>query len=143
MAAVHKSVLVGYSAERMYDLVERVEDYPQFLPWCGDVQVERPDEPTLTASISIRYHGINQKFTTRNKNVRPVSMQMVLVDGPFKHLEGSWTFRSLRADACKIEFDLEYEFANKLFDQMIGPVFGMIADSFVDSFCKRAEAVYG
>jgi ribosome-associated toxin RatA of RatAB toxin-antitoxin module len=143
MAAVHKSVLVGYSAEQMYDLVERVEDYPQFLPWCGEVQVERPDESTLTASIVIRYHGINQKFTTRNKNVRPVSMRMVLVDGPFRHLEGSWAFRALRPDACKIEFELQYEFANMLFDQMIGPVFGIIANSFVDSFCKRAEAVYG
>jgi ribosome-associated toxin RatA of RatAB toxin-antitoxin module len=143
MAAVHKSVLVGYSAERMYDLVERVEDYPQFLPWCGDVQVERPDDATLTASIAIRYHGINQKFTTRNQNVRPVSMKMVLVDGPFKHLEGSWIFRPLREDACKIEFELQYEFSNALFDQIIGPVFGMIANSFVDSFCKRAEAVYG
>ena len=109
MAAVHKSVLVGYSAQQMYDLVERVEDYPQFLPWCGDVQVERPDGATLTASISIRYHGINQKFTTRNQNVRPVSMKMVLVDGPFKHLEGSWVFRPLRSDACKIEFELQYE----------------------------------
>ena len=143
MALVHKSVLIGYSAEQMYALVERVEDYPQFLPWCGEVQVERPDDTTLTASISIRYHGINQSFTTRNKNVRPVSMQMVLVDGPFKRLEGSWIFRALRPDACKIEFEMQYEFSNKLFDQMIGPVFGMIANSFVDSFCKRAEDVYG
>ena len=97
----------------------------------------------MIASLSIHYHGINQKFTTRNKNVRPVSMQMVLVDGPFKHLEGSWIFRALRPDACKIEFELQYEFSSKLFDQVIGPVFGMIANSFVDSFCKRAEAVYG
>jgi ribosome-associated toxin RatA of RatAB toxin-antitoxin module len=143
MAAVHKSVLVGYSAEQMFALVERVEDYPQFLPWCGEVDVGRPDTENLTATLSIHYHGIHQKFTTRNKNVRPVSMQMVLVDGPFKHLEGSWVFRSLRADACKIEFDLQYEFSNKLLEQVIGPVFGMIANSFVDSFCKRADAVYG
>ena len=143
MAAVQKSVLVGYSAEQMFALVERVEDYPRFLPWCGEVQAERPDAESLVATLSIHFHGVNQKFTTRNKNVHPVSMQMTLVDGPFKLLEGSWIFRSLRADACKIEFELQYEFSSKLLEQIIGPVFGMIANSFVDSFCKRAEAVYG
>lgn len=143
MAAVHKSVLVGYSAEQMFALVDRVEDYPRFLPWCGAVDVQRPDGDSMIATLSIQYHGINQTFTTRNKNVCPVSMKMTLVDGPFKHLEGTWIFKPLRADACKIEFELHYEFSNKILDQIIGPVFGMIANSFVDSFCKRAETVYG
>ena len=143
MAVVHKSVLVGYSAEQMFSLVDKVEEYPQFLPWCGGVDVQRPDADSMIASLTIHYHGINQTFTTKNKHVYPVLMQMVLVDGPFKHLEGSWTFKSLRKDACKIEFELNYEFSNKLLDKLIGPVFGMIANSFVDSFCRRAEVVYG
>jgi len=146
MASVNKSVLIGYSAERMYTLVDRVEDYPQFLPWCGGVEVQRPAEGEtgdMVASLAIHYHGIKQTFTTRNTNVRPVSMKMTLVDGPFKHLEGTWLFRPLREDACKIEFELHYEFSNKVLDQIIGPVFGVIANSFVDSFCKRAESVYG
>ena len=143
MAAVHKSVLVGYSAEQMFALVDRVEDYPRFLPWCGGVNVERPTDDSLIASLAIQYHGINQSFTTKNKHVRPTEMHMVLVDGPFKHLEGTWTFKPLRENACKVDFELNYEFSSKLFDQIIGPVFGMIANSFVDSFCKRAEAIYG
>jgi ribosome-associated toxin RatA of RatAB toxin-antitoxin module len=143
MAVVHKSVLVGYSADQMFTLVDRVEDYPRFLPWCGAVKVERPTEDSLVASISIQYHGINQSFTTKNQNQRPFLMKMVLVDGPFKHLEGTWSFKPLREDACKIEFELNYEFSSKLFEQIIGPVFGVIANSFVDSFCKRAEAIYG
>ncbi|MGZ3237731.1 MAG: type II toxin-antitoxin system RatA family toxin [Burkholderiaceae bacterium] len=143
MAVVHKSVLVGYSAEQMFALVDRVEDYPKFLPWCGTVDVKRQADNKLQATIQINYHGIKQTFTTENTNVPPVSMKMKLVDGPFKHLDGTWIFRSLRSDACKIEFDLHYEFSSKLLEKVIGPVFGKIANSFVDSFCQQAEKVYG
>jgi ribosome-associated toxin RatA of RatAB toxin-antitoxin module len=127
----------------MFALVDRVEDYPKFLPWCGMVDVKRQADNKLQATIQINYHGIKQTFTTENTNVPPVSMQMKLVDGPFKHLDGTWIFRSLRSDACKIEFDLHYEFSSKLLEKVIGPVFGKIADSFVDSFCQQAEKVYG
>jgi len=127
----------------MFTLVDRVEDYPSFLPWCGGVEVERPEADQMIATLAIRYHGIKQTFTTRNKNVRPVSMKMTLVDGPFKHLEGTWMFKALREDACKVEFEMTYEFSSKLLDRIIGPVFGKIANSFVESFCKRAEEVYG
>lgn len=143
MAVVHKSVLVAYSAEQMFALVDRVEDYPKFLPWCGGVTVRQRDDRSLVATIAIHFHGIKQSFTTNNVNIHPTSINMGLVDGPFKHLDGVWTFKPLRSDACKIEFDLNYEFSNKLLEKLIGPVFNMIANSFVDSFCKRAEAVYG
>jgi ribosome-associated toxin RatA of RatAB toxin-antitoxin module len=143
MAVVHKSVFLGYSAEQMFALVDRVEDYPQFLPWCGDVEVRQREENKLIATISINYHGVKQAFTTENTNAPPTSMKMRLIEGPFKHLDGTWTFKPLRADACKIEFDLHYEFSSRILEQLIGPVFNMIANSFVDSFCKRAEAVYG
>ncbi|MDO8306134.1 type II toxin-antitoxin system RatA family toxin [Herminiimonas sp.] len=143
MAVVHKTVLLGYSAEQMFALVDRVEDYPQFLPWCGGVEVKEREENRLVAGIMINYHGIKQSFTTENTNVRPVSMTMRLLEGPFKQLHGTWTFKPLRADACKIEFDLQYEFSNRLIESIIGPVFNMIATSFVDSFSKRAEEVYG
>ena len=143
MAVVHKTVFVGYSAEQMFALVERVEDYPQFLPWCGEVDVANRTEQELTATLSINYHGIKQAFTTKNINQRPYSMEMTLVNGPFKQLLGKWTFTALRADACKIEFDLQYEFSNKFLELMIGSVFSKIANSFVDSFCARAESLYG
>ncbi|MGZ8301069.1 MAG: type II toxin-antitoxin system RatA family toxin [Telluria sp.] len=143
MAVVHKSVFLGYSAEQMFDLVAQVEDYPKFLPWCGGVKVLERTEDLLVANLAIHFHGVRQSFTTRNHNARPTQMKMKLVDGPFKVMDGTWTFKALRADACKVEFDLHYEFSSILLEQLIGPVFGMIANSMVDSFCKRAETVYG
>jgi len=127
----------------MFALVDRVEDYPKFLPWCGGVVVRERDGNRLIATLQINYHGVRHSFTTENINAAPVSMKMRLVDGPFKSLDGTWTFKALRSDACKIDFDLKYEFSSRLLEQLIGPVFSMIANSFVDSFCKRAEAIYG
>ena len=143
MAAVHKSVLLAYSAEQMYALVERIEDYPKFLPWCDGAEVRREEDGRVVATIGINYRGVRQSFTTENRNTAPSEIAMKLVDGPFRQLDGEWTFKALRSDACKIEFDLRYEFSNRVFEQLIGPVFNMIANSFVDSFCKRAETVYG
>jgi ribosome-associated toxin RatA of RatAB toxin-antitoxin module len=143
MAVVHKSVFLGYSAEQMFDLVAKVEDYPKFLPWCGGVEVKERGENTVVASLGIHYHGIRQSFTTSNVNAPSSSIKMRLVDGPFKTLDGTWTFKALREDACKIELDLHYEFSSIILEQLIGPVFGMIANSMVDCFCKRAETVYG
>lgn len=143
MAVVHKSVFLGYSAEQMFALVNNIEDYPRFLPWCGDVEVRLHEENKLVATLTIQYHGVRQSFTTENTNQPPTSINMRLVEGPFKHLDGTWSFKPLREDACKIDFELHYEFSNKVLEQLIGPVFSMIANSFVDSFCKRAETVYG
>jgi ribosome-associated toxin RatA of RatAB toxin-antitoxin module len=142
MAVVHKSVLLGYSAEQMFDLVARIEDYPKFLPWCNAVKVIERADDKLIAQIGINFHGVKQSFTTENHNVRPVQMKMHLVDGPFKVLEAVFAFKSLRADACKIDFDMHYEFSSIILEQLVGPVFGMIANSMVDSFCKRADTVY-
>ncbi len=143
MAVVHKSVLLAYSAEQMFALVDNIEDYPKFLPWCGGTEVKQREGNKVTAMLMINYHGVKQTFVTENTNVPPNSMDMALIEGPFKHLNGTWNFRPLRSDACKVEFDLHYEFSSKMLEQIIGPVFNMIANSFVDSFCKRAEAVYG
>ncbi|WEF34204.1 type II toxin-antitoxin system RatA family toxin [Pseudoduganella chitinolytica] len=143
MAVVHKSVLLGYSARQMFDLVDRVEDYPKFLPWCGGVEVRERGDNKVVASVGINFHGVRQSFTTANTNTPPTAIHMSLVDGPFKTLTGVWTFKELREDACKVELDLQYEFSSRLLEQVIGPVFGMIANSMVDSFTKRAETVYG
>lgn len=143
MAVVHKTVFLGYSAEQMFDLVANVDDYPKFLPWCGGVKVLERSEEKLVACLAINFHGVKQSFTTANINQRPTQMTMKLVDGPFKVMDGVWTFKALCADACKVEFDLRYEFSSMILEQLIGPVFGMIANNMVDSFCKRAETVYG
>ncbi|MEC4719432.1 type II toxin-antitoxin system RatA family toxin [Noviherbaspirillum sp. CPCC 100848] len=143
MAVVHKSVLLGYSAEQMFALVDNIEEYPKFLPWCGGTEVRSREGNKVVASLRINYHGVKQSFSTENVNSPPTSIKMVLLEGPFKHLHGEWTFKPLRADACKIDFELHYEFSNRMLDGLIGPVFNMIANSFVDSFSKRAEVVYG
>lgn len=143
MAVVHKSVLLAYSAQQMYELVAAIEEYPKFLPWCGGVDIRERSENAVTASLGIHYHGVRQSFTTSNINTPHSEIKMRLVDGPFKALDGVWSFKPLREDACKIELDLHYEFSSMILEQLIGPVFGMIANSMVDSFCKRAETVYG
>jgi ribosome-associated toxin RatA of RatAB toxin-antitoxin module len=143
MAVVHKSVILGYSVEQMFELVAKVEDYPKFLPWCSGVELIERSPEKLVARLDIQYHGIRQSFTTANHNTPPTQMKMKLVDGPFKTMDGVWNFKPLRADACKVEFDLRYEFSSLILEQLIGPVFGVIANSMVDSFCKRAETVYG
>jgi ribosome-associated toxin RatA of RatAB toxin-antitoxin module len=143
MAVVYKSVLLQYSTQQMFALVERVEDYPQFLPWCSAVEVQERLADSLTATIMIQYRGVKQAFTTNNLHTPPSTMSMKLIDGPFKALDGSWQFIALRENACKVEFNLNYEFSSKVLEQMIGPVFGIIANSMVDSFCKQAEKVYG
>jgi ribosome-associated toxin RatA of RatAB toxin-antitoxin module len=143
MAVVQKTVLLAFSAEQMFALVEKVEDYPTFLPWCGGVEVKQRTPEKLVATISIAYHGIKQSFTTENQNTAPRHMQMKLVEGPFSQLDGQWHFKPLREDACKVEFELHYEFSSKVLEKLIGPVFTIIANSFVESFCKRAEEVYG
>ncbi len=127
----------------MFDLVAAIEDYPKFLPWCGAVEVKERNGDTVVASVGINYHGVKQSFTTSNENTPGAAIKMTLVDGPFKCLDGVWTFKALREDACKIDLDLHYEFSSALLAKLVGPVFGMIANSMVDSFCKRAETVYG
>jgi ribosome-associated toxin RatA of RatAB toxin-antitoxin module len=141
MATVEKSVLVEFSAEQMYALVERIEDYPQFLPWCGATEIKARTAATTLATIHIDYHGIRQSFTTENTNDAPRRIQIRLVDGPFRKLNGTWSFTPLGEHGCKIEFHLQYEFANGLLEKIVGPVFHHIANTFIDAFVRRAETL--
>lgn len=142
MAIVEKSVLVPHSAEQMFNLVDRVEEYPGFLPWCGGASVTSLEGSTVHATVHIDYHHIKQHFTTENRRTAPTKIEMTLQDGPFRHLDGSWTFMPLGETACKIEFRLHYEFSSKLLEKLVGPVFHYIANSFVDAFIHRAEKIY-
>ena len=142
MASVHKSVLVPYSATQMFVLVERSDDYPLFLPWCAGAQALERDGERVVVRVDIDFHGVRAHFTTANRNSPPESIVMQLRDGPFRRLEGTWRFRELAATACKVEFDLDYEFSSAALAHVVGPVFSYIADSFVDAFVKRAEVVY-
>ena len=152
MKHVQKSVLLWYSPHEIYALVTDVERYPQFLPWCTAVDVLGRDGETLTARLHLAYSGIRHAFTTTNRQVPDTSVQIGLVDGPFSVLDGLWRFVGLRVPggdeaaapaACRIEFELRYAFANGLLEAAISPVFDRIADTFVDAFVARAEAVYG
>jgi ribosome-associated toxin RatA of RatAB toxin-antitoxin module len=143
MASVQKSVLVPYRAERMFELVERVEDYPQFLPWCGGATILERTASETTARLDIHYRGVRAHFTTVNRIERPERIVIALRSGPFRHLDGTWRFTALGESGSKVELALRYEFATAMLERLIGPVFGRIAHTFVDAFVQRAEAVYG
>ncbi|MCL2658086.1 MAG: type II toxin-antitoxin system RatA family toxin [Betaproteobacteria bacterium] len=143
MAEVSKRVLIEFTPAQIFKLVDQVEDYPKFLPWCGGAEVLGRDEVRTAARLHINYHGIKSHFATENAKTFPERMTIRLVEGPFKRLEGEWIFRALGATACKIEFRLLYEFSSKLIEKAVGPVFHHIANTFVDAFVKRAEQVYG
>jgi ribosome-associated toxin RatA of RatAB toxin-antitoxin module len=143
MHRIAKSILVPYTPAEVFAIVNDVARYPEFMPWCGGAQVREVHEHGLTASITIAFGGLSQTFTTRNINTPPHHIVVNLVEGPFKTLKGDWEFRPLGDVACKVLFNLEYTFQSYALETVVGPVFGMIANTFVDSFAKRAEALYG
>lgn len=139
MATVHKTALVPHSADAMFDLVATVGSYPDFLPWCsGAREVERTDGHQV-ATVDIDFHGVRQSFTTVNALERPTRIGLKLKSGPFSHLSGQWTFKALAEDACRVDFELDYAMRSGLLATLLGPVFGRIAQSMVDSFVTEAE----
>jgi ribosome-associated toxin RatA of RatAB toxin-antitoxin module len=143
MQRVRKSVLVPYAAARMFELVDRVQDYPRFLPWCAGAATLETHPGGKTARIDIDYHGVRAHFTTDNVNTPNSLIVIRLKHGPFRKLHGEWRFLALDNAACKIEFELAYEFATSLLEKVVGPVFHHIANTFIEAFVKRAEALYG
>lgn len=142
MARVEKSVLVAHPPDRMFELVDRVEDYPVFLPWCGGTELIARDECHTVATLHIAYMGIRQSFTTENSKVHPREMVIRLKEGPFSELVGNWLFVPLGEDACKIEFRLQYVFSSRMLETILSPVFSHITNTFVDAFVRRADEVY-
>ncbi|MEW5769771.1 MAG: type II toxin-antitoxin system RatA family toxin [Pseudomonadota bacterium] len=143
MAEVVKSVLVPYSTFEMFELVDRVEDYPEFLPWCGGTELHHRDAEITEATIHISYLQVKQHFTTQNTKRHGEEMLIRLKSGPFRSLEGYWRFKALADSACKVEFVLHYEFSSGLLEKVLGPVFGMVTGGLVDAFVHRAEKVFG
>ena len=143
MVQVDRSVLAGYTAQQMFSLVDRVEEYPEFLPWCSGASVSQRNEKITLATIHLNYRYLKQSFTTENTKHAPHLIEMRLISGPFRHLDGNWRFIELGEAGCKIEFHLHYEFSSKLLEKLLGPAFRHIADGLVDGFIKRAEKIYG
>lgn len=142
MAEVKKVVLIERTPAQMFALVDDVESYPKFLPWCGGSEVVERTDVLTVAILRINYHGIRSQFSTANEKRFPESMKLRLREGPFRQLEGEWLFKALGDAACKIEFRLSYEFSSKLLEMALGPVFNHIANTFVEAFVKRADQVY-
>ena len=140
---VRKSALVEHSAENMFDLIEAAEDYPSFLPWCAGANILSRDENTVSAEITVDFHGVRFQVTTRNPKRRPEYMAIMLERGPFRRFEGEWRLISLAPDACKIEFGLQYEFDSPLMGRLAGTVFDKITNTLVDAFVVRARDVHG
>jgi ribosome-associated toxin RatA of RatAB toxin-antitoxin module len=141
---ISRNALVPYSVEEMYRLVDDIDSYPEFLPWCRSTQVLERNECEVRASIEIAKGALNKSFTTHNRVQKNKIIEMRLVKGPFKRLEGFWRFDALKDNnASKISLDLDFEFESKIVAMAVGPIFNQIANTMVDAFTKRAVEVYG
>jgi ribosome-associated toxin RatA of RatAB toxin-antitoxin module len=143
MNIIKRSALVAYSPRQMFELVNAIEDYPRFLPWCHASEIIKRTDEEVEASLEIVWKGIHKSFTTLNR-LKPFQETTIsLVKGPLRHLEGTWKFQALGDEGSKVLLDLEFEFAGGLVDRLFEPVFNHIANSLVEAFCKRAREVYG
>jgi len=143
MPEVFKTVIVTYTPEQMFALVDGVEQYPEFLPWCTGSSVSLRDATVTRAVLQVGFRGVKQRFSTENRKSPPGEITMKLIEGPFRALDGRWRFVDLNGKGCKIEFSLAYEFSSRILAALVGPVFSHIADTMVEAFVKRAERVYG
>jgi ribosome-associated toxin RatA of RatAB toxin-antitoxin module len=143
VTCISKTALIPYSADKMYQLVVDVDNYQHFLPWCGSSRILSQTKDEVKGMVEIQHMGMNKTFTTLNRLQKNKMIEMRLLEGPFKHLQGFWRFTALDENGCKISLDLEFEFSNKIMSVAFGPIFGQIANSMVDAFCKRATEIYG
>ncbi len=143
MAIVRKSALVPFAAQQMFTLVNDMEAYPDFLPWCRSARILSHTEEEMCGEMEVARAGIRQRFSTCNRLVKNERIEIHLREGPFHKLHGTWVFNALAEDACKVELTMEFEFAGRLIDRAFGAFFSHIAATLVDAFCKRAGEVYG
>lgn len=139
MNEIKKSVIVSHTAEKMFNLVSDIEHYSTYLPWCSKSELREKSENTVIGAIFIEYLKIKTHFVTKNINTPNSRIDMELVDGPFHHMGGYWAFTPLGEHGCKIDFILQYKFANSIIEKVIGPVFNYISKNIVDCFIIRAN----
>lgn len=140
---IQRSALLPYPAQALYDLVNDVASYPQFLPWCAASEVLEVSETHMRASLTVAKGNISQRFMTRNTLVPGRNIEMQLEEGPFSQLQGVWEFKALGDKACKISLDLTFDYAGSLVRATLGPLFTQAANTMVDAFCQRAKQLYG
>jgi len=145
MTIIDKSALVLHTPEQMFRVVDGISAYPEYLPWCVGTEELKRDDELVEARIDINHSGFKKSFSTRNKIVNN-SIEMELLEGPFKYLTGLWTFEAIGHETdpqgCKVTLHLEFEFNSKIVGMTFGKVFGKIASSMVDSFTERADKIY-
>ena len=139
---VSRSALVPYSTTEMHALVDDIESYPTFLPWCSAASIAYREGAEVEATLEMRRRGIRQSFTTRNVSHGNARIDLSLVDGPFRSLEGCWRFEALAERACKVFLDIRFEVAGRAVSGLLGPVFRESCDELVAAFCRRAGEVY-
>jgi ribosome-associated toxin RatA of RatAB toxin-antitoxin module len=139
---ISRSAIVGHSAAQMHALVDDVESYPGFLPWCLEARVE-PQAGAKRATLVVGMKGIRQSFTTLNESRPGEAIDMRLLEGPFRHFEGAWRFTPLSARACRIEYSMHYDLAAGPLSRLLEPLFVHIADTMVDAFTRRADELHG
>lgn len=142
MANISRSALVMYSCEQMYNLVDDINSYPQFIPNCADAKREQTAENTVAGSLLISSVGISKWFTTKNELTANKEIKMQLLNGPFKHLNGVWTFTELDEFACKVELELDFEFSSKMIELAFGGLFKNVITNMVSAFTQRAKHIY-
>ncbi|MFV9683545.1 type II toxin-antitoxin system RatA family toxin [Pseudomonas sp. NY15367] len=140
---IQRSALLPYPAKALFDLVNDVASYPQFLPWCSASEVLEVSETHMLASLEVAKGGIGQRFVTRNALLPGQRIEMNLQEGPFSSLNGVWEFKALGDKACKISLDLTFDYAGPLVRATLGPLFNQAANTMVDAFCQRAKQLYG
>lgn len=143
MRAVQRSALVPYSAEQMFSLVDDVEAYPEFLPWCSDARILNRQGQVVEASLELHKGGLRKRFTTRNTREVPSAIHLELLGGPFRALQGGWQFRDLGAEGSKVALQLSFEFESKMLDLLLGAYFEETCNKLIDAFTQRAASVYG
>jgi len=140
---IQRSALLPYPAQALFDLVNDVASYPQFLPWCRSSEVLEVSETHMLASLEVAKGSIGQRFVTRNVLQPGQRIEMNLQEGPFTSLNGVWEFKALGDKACKISLDLTFDYAGPLVRATLGPLFNQAANTMVDAFCQRAKQLYG
>lgn len=140
---IQRSALLPYSAAALYTLINDVPSYPQFLPWCSASEVLEQRDDFMRAALMIAKGKLSQRFVTKNTLVPNQSISMALEEGPFSQLQGTWEFKALGEQACKISLDLEFDYAGPIIKATLGPLFTQAANTMVDAFCQRAKELYG
>lgn len=143
MNTLERQATVPYSARQMFELVNAIEDYQRFLPWCSQSQIISSTPSELVAELEINWKGLSRRFSTRNQIFPYEKISMKLERGPFKELQGGWEFIPLSEFTCTVKLSLQFSFSGGLFDKLFQPIFQHIANSLVDAFIGRALELYG